>query len=234
MAAAFTVVLLVLIGMALSTLLITASVVVYLASESEVRLPIDWKETRIEDVRHGPSRDWLATYQRVLESLGFQLRVALWGPSVVRPGRALCAWFVRPGCATLGLLLVSPRGRSVTFTTGLGRDRLETTCGAHPLTLRCRELVDRRIRPDLSDPAALLHAHEDRVGAASAEASPTVEELVAEMRDSYQRVLDVDSARGLRKQRGQRSVQTWRGRVATAIRRSRSRLQRLAMEVERN
>ncbi|MFN7973545.1 MAG: hypothetical protein U0166_14545 [Acidobacteriota bacterium] len=207
----------------------------FLAGETAVWLPVTLRQLKDEELRSGPARDWIRTYDLVMASLGFQ-RIALFiGDAVVRSGRAGFAWYATPGSPVLALLTTTPFGRSVTFQTGLGPERVETTTEDRPLTLLKRDKVARTIRPDVTDPARLLALHPPPPPADGEEPAepPTKDALREEIVSSYHRVLDDAVASRLRRRHGSRTSLTLRGRVVALWRKSKEGLRRYVREFDR-
>ena len=112
----------------------------------------------------------------------------------------------------------------MTFLSGLGSDRSETTTARAPMALPFREEVSRQQRPDLGDPERLLAYHETWCDGHPAPAEPPSPNMLRDaLIASYQRVLEEDCRRGHRRRSGNALVPTFRGRWAAARRRLRDR-----------
>lgn len=223
-------------GISLAAGIVTVVWLVVVWSEPRIRIPIPVEPTTFDGIRHVATRDWLRSYTLVLESLGFQPRPIYLLPSGLRAGRVAFAWFSRPDSPTLALLTCSPMGHGVAFLSGTGEERLETTTEIVPLSLRGRDTVRREVRIDLTDPAALLVAHDALAGPPPAEAAePPVDDatLQESLVQSYLRVLALDERAARRARIGAGSSPTLRGRVAAAWRRLKRHAEEAALQVER-
>lgn len=216
--------------------LLALALALFLAGESAVFLPVSFRQLKDEELRSGPARDWIKTYDLVMAALGFK-RIALFmGDAVVRGGRAGFAWYASPATPVLALLTTTPFGRSVTFQTGRGKSRVETTTEDSPLTLLKRDKVSRTVRPDVTDPERLLALHPAPLDPAPedpAPETPSAEELFEEIRSTYHRVIDESIASRLRRRDGNRTALTIRGRLVALKRRTVENARRYVREFDR-